>query len=394
MTVDLTNPDCALDQELVLRGVEESLGQSIFTPMSRLDPELMLREIAAATGYQFATAVRLDPALLLLQIRAALAGGGPSTTPRAATLGSYLGSFPNGLSGDGTVLTGLVYDADNEYACYWTNGGQTLTVLQPISGGPSNPDGFATSASTDGSIVVGYTAASDGFSRAVLWTNNGAPFVLDINEQATQGAAAEACSADGLTIVGHLNTDDGLLPARWSDGVLTVLAHPTNGGDARACSADGIKIVGFVFDDSRNSHAALWDGDVDPVQLPGGDFSAAYGVSSDGSIIVGSVTGDGAGRAVYWQDGTMFRFEEPPDTSNSGCTGISDDGTVAVGFGVISGVTRAMMWRNGVVTPLGVLSDLDPYSEANAVSRDGTTAVGDSNDASDNDITCFWILPT
>jgi len=93
--------------------------------------------------------------------------------------------------------------------------------------------------------------------------------------------------------------------------------------------------------------------------LDGGIFaSAAYGVSGDGSVVVGLGTSDSGG-AVIWDSGHGMRSLQSVLTSDYGldltgwtltrATGISADGTVIVGEGWHNGDSEA--WQ-AIIPPI------------------------------------------
>jgi probable HAF family extracellular repeat protein len=151
--------------------------------------------------------------------------------------------------------------------------------------------------------------------------------------------------------------------------------------------------------------------------LPGGDSSYAYGVSADGSVVVGnSFNTQQKSEAFRWtQEGGMVGLGWLPGGKDSGARGVSGDGTVVVGWssmldesrGEITGwwafqwtaagmqnlgagtaqkasadgsvivgthgeITKAYRWAPGGGAILGGVEDSDPRD----VSSDGTVVVG------------------
>jgi probable HAF family extracellular repeat protein len=107
--------------------------------------------------------------------------------------------------------------------------------------------------------------------------------------------------------------------------------------------------------------------DTDLGVLPGGSLSTiAEDVSANGSVVVGAgKAADGALEAFRWEDGVMSPLGRLPGQPDSRAYGVSADGTTIVGK---SG-DRAFRWKDGA------LSDLGP-GEAHDVSADGSTVVG------------------
>ena len=116
--------------------------------------------------------------------------------------------------------------------------------------------------------------------------------------------------------------------------------------------------------------------------LSGGSESRAYGVSTDGSVVVGygNIAG-GSSRAFRWTaGGGMADLGVLTGGSYSFASGVSKDGTAVVGYGDnAGGSSRAFRWTaGGGMADLGVLTG-GSYSYANGASTDGSVVVGKSN---------------
>ena len=123
--------------------------------------------------------------------------------------------------------------------------------------------------------------------------------------------------------------------------------------------------------------------------LPGGDFdSIAKDVSADGRVVVGMsiIFGDAADslslprfEAFRWEDGVMVGLGDlPGGPFYSQAAAVSADGSVVVGLSLISegGGSEAFQWRDGAMTGLGQLTPGEVYSRAEGVSADGSVIVG------------------
>lgn len=115
--------------------------------------------------------------------------------------------------------------------------------------------------------------------------------------------------------------------------------------------------------------------------LPGGGpLSYAWGVSADGSVVVGESDSAAGREAFMWQSGTMTGLGElPGGLFMSSALGVSADGTTIVGYsesGVSMGGYEAFVWRAGQMTPLGDLPGGLFWSFAFDVSADGQTIAG------------------
>ncbi len=120
--------------------------------------------------------------------------------------------------------------------------------------------------------------------------------------------------------------------------------------------------------------------------LAGGDFySKAYGLSADGSVVVGESHSASGWEALRWQNGLMTGLGCLPGSFfDSTGYGVSANGYVIVGKSSSgpAGQRQAFRWENGVMTGLGDLPGSSFYSAAYAISVDGSVVVGESRSAS------------
>lgn len=119
--------------------------------------------------------------------------------------------------------------------------------------------------------------------------------------------------------------------------------------------------------------------------LPGGSFSSmAQRVSFDGSVVVGEATTGSGAQAFRWTPSTgMVSLGNLPDHSfkSSAAIGVSSDGSVIVGNGDPAGegwkTRRGFRWtRTTGMVDIGSLNGSIRY-EAFGVSEDGACVVGD-----------------
>jgi uncharacterized membrane protein len=155
---------------------------------------------------------------------------------------------------------------------------------------------------------------------------------------------------------------------------------------AYGVSADGSTIVG-QSSSANGAEAFRWTaaGGMQPLgDLPGGPLyfeSVAYGISADGSTIVGYGTSGIGRKAVRWTAAGGMQ----PLGDNIGfpvdhySRGVSADGSTIVGFRYGQGAFR---WTaTGGMQPLGDLPGGIVYNAAYGVSADGWTIVGQSHSA-------------
>lgn len=151
---------------------------------------------------------------------------------------------------------------------------------------------------------------------------------------------------------------------------------------AYGVSADGSVVVG-QSDSDQGPQAFRWTnvaGMVGLGDLPGGEFSSlAYGVSADSSTVVGvSHSSDGL-QAFRWtkEDGMVGLGDLSGGIFDSRAYGVSSDGTVVVGLGSTDRGQRAFRWTsNEGMKELSLQSDGEFSTLATAVSADGSVVTG------------------
>ena len=216
--------------------------------------------------------------------------------------GGWFSSTARAASADGSVAVGFGYHGgaggyDRE-AFRWTEA-TGLVGLGYLSGSTKHSDAGAVSA--DGSVVVGRSMADLG-GEAFRWTEEDGMVGLGDLPGGEYSSTAYAVSADGQVVIGSsiVGIDPYGQPKyevfRWTeaDGMvgLGFYLGPENPHDV---SADGSVIVGelwgnrpFVWDEvhgPRELETILTEAGID---LTGWNLWTAYGVSADGTTIVGS----------------------------------------------------------------------------------------------------------
>jgi len=260
--------------------------------------------------------------------------------------------------------------------------------------GLGSRDSYVSGMSADGSIVVG-VRGNDG--PAFRWTADGGAVDIGSVSQQTK------ISRDGKVIVGSAQDAKGITSAAiWQGGTQwRTLGGTPNGrvqdntlSSAWGVSADGSVIVGLAWVKPTGGHGFRWDAVNGMVDL--GSFqnksSRASAVSGDGHVAVGwneNSTWDGALYSwigsMWWQG--MQRFLNPFGWIGQG-EGVNDSGSVIVGRGHPSFPRHAYRFTawDGAVIELGAIprgftpnvQDQEDQSIAFGVSDDGTVVVGSS----------------
>jgi probable HAF family extracellular repeat protein len=159
-----------------------------------------------------------------------------------------------------------------------------------------------------------------------------------------------------------------------------------SGSEAWGVSADGSVVVGSARNAAGKRRAFRWTaaGGMRDLGTLGGDESWAYGVSADGSVVVGwAANAAGYRRAFRWTAAGGMRDLGTLGGDESEATGVSADGSVVVGWARnAAGQDRAFRWTaaGGMedlnVTYASLLTDGSELYRANAISPDGRYIVG------------------
>jgi probable HAF family extracellular repeat protein len=158
---------------------------------------------------------------------------------------------------------------------------------------------------------------------------------------------------------------------------------------AYGVSADGSVVVGWSYSGDQLGYltweAFRWSAD-DGIQglgfLPGGPYarSGANAVSADGTTIVGqSISSNSMSEAFRWTAGGGMQplGDLPGGNFESQALGASADGSVVVGYGISADGQEAFRWTAaGGMQGLGDLPGGDYLSVAQAVSADGSVVAG------------------
>ncbi|MBR0567449.1 autotransporter domain-containing protein [Azoarcus sp. L1K30] len=215
---------------------------------------------------------------------------------------------------------------------------------------------------------------------------------------------ASGISGDGTVVAVTITKESHLEEAWWayryepvayrwteSEGLVALGTLGGTGGSsyASAVSADGKTIVGNSEDLAVAEHAYpykswvafRWTESTGMTRLgtlDGSTRSLAYGVSADGTVVVGAALGSSAWKAFRWTEtGGMVDLGTLGSAfANSEARAVSADGTVIVG----QSDARAFRWTQaeGMIN-LGVING-GFSSIAYGVSADGTVIVGTSDD--------------
>ena len=281
----------------------------------------------------------------------------------------YLASFGGGISATGQTTVGHDGIGNDSRAFLSTPTGGISGL--PLIDGALRTYSTALAVSSDGNTIVGQAARAPldngtNVSTAAVWKPVAAA------EAAKAANTRTYAQTDSTASLGAI--DIGFLP-----GGTTSIAN--------GVSADGSVVVGYsdaaetgvnyeIFEAFRWTQA---DGLVGLGWLPGGTkFSEAFGVSADGSTIVGVSSSAAGNQAFRWtQAEGMVGLGILPGATFARAQAISADKTTIIGYCTFSdGNNHAFRWTaaEGMVD-LGLMSG-DVFAEAKGLSADGSVIVG------------------
>ncbi|RLB01938.1 MAG: hypothetical protein DRG83_09330 [Deltaproteobacteria bacterium] len=325
----------------------------------------------------------------------------PPITPTITWLGLLPGAHDSSavdISADGKVVVGNASDSSGKpRAVIWVEGTGPMD-LGALGGRRS----FASRVSRDGTAVIGTAENEYRFMHGFRWTKFSG--MIDLGTLGGYRSTPCGISSDGSVIVGWAETSTGKWHAfRWTEAEGMVDLGTLGGEEscANAISADGSVIVGWAETSMGTSHAFRWteaQGMIDLGTL-GGANSGANGISADGSVVVGSAqTNTGTSHAFCWTEGGGMIDLGDLRGHGSFATLVSDNGDVVAGtyhFNALSPLTdKAFRWTKATgIVGLGTFNPSTwgvSYTTAYAISGDGLTIVGTSQDKQDQYRAFIW----
>lgn len=297
-------------------------------------------------------------------------------------------SYAHSLSADGGVAAGYSRMGNAYPGFTWTAAGGRYDFGLDLGMPPTTQ---AAGISGNGGTVVGAAWTTQNFfsERAFRWSGPGT--YQSLGTAGYPRSAAESVSGDGSVVVGRVEggpfTDFQFGQAfRWTPATgMQLLGHTRPGNvysRATDVSRDGGTIVGYSFDSGGFNDAFMWTpagGMATLPQLPGTPFpnSRAYGVTFDGSIIVG-ISGP-ANNAVMWRGGSVIDLGLPPGWTYSIARAVSDNGAV-----VAASINATVGQAAGVWTAGRGMEPLADFLTANGASIPMGWNLLDSYDVSGN----------
>lgn len=258
-------------------------------------------------------------------------------------------SCANAISADGSVAVGFCETVENQLsaeACYWTVDGGLVRMGLPAGVDETQ----ATGVNDDGSVITGVLSLHHdpmhGIAtelKAFRWTSGGGTVDIGSLNLANLSSTPVTVSGDGQIVAATKNTgvyETGDRAAIWTQfggwGVLGLLAGYTS-AIASQISRDGHTVVGTAinYGPPWGSRAVFWyygGPAVDICTLPGSDF-IGVGVSEDGAVIAGYYrAADFQFHGFRWTSDTgMVDIGLCEGSASNHVYGLSPDGSVIVG---------------------------------------------------------------
>ncbi len=147
------------------------------------------------------------------------------------------------------------------------------------------------------------------------------------------------------------------------------------GSEAYGVSGDGSTVVGASYASVGGRPVAFrWrsDGMISLGFLPGGGESTAWATSGNGEVVVGDAEASSGELLAFRWNASMSALPLAEYGTYSTGRDVNEDGTVVVGWGDRDGAHRALVWTNGVVATYG---SIDPLY-FNAVNPGGDVFAG------------------
>ena len=232
----------------------------------------------------------------------------------------------------------------------------------------------ANDATFDGSYIVG--DGNNGVSTSYVYNEqDGLSQVNSISNNSP--SSIKAISSDGSTSVGWYTNNN----TRYAMYTQNSQVHPIGlGGQwdvAYDVSGDGSSIVGF----SQNQAFELKNGNLNYLGfLNGGWRSVATRISSDGSTITGYGQSSNGNEAFIYQNGVMMILNDnSTDITADEAWGISGDGTIIVGNGTANSYGRQpFVYKDNEVLKLGTIPSIPIINgyDVFGISDSGHHAIG------------------
>lgn len=314
--------------------------------------------------------------------------------------GGMFYSTPTDLSSDGTVVVGQAVSGDGWVAFRWTAGGG-MQSLGDLPGGAVSSVAFGVS--PDGTAATGWSESGTNQREAFVWTGSGMVGLGDL-AGGSYFSSGRGITNGGTAVIGAASNSMGWEPFRWTQGgSMQGLGdlNDDNNTSVMAVSGDCTYYAGTGGSSPSLAYRGRVGGSKQTLgDLPGGtSSSSAYGISNNGSYVVGGSNSFNGSEAFFWSEATGMQAlgDLQGGRFTSSAWGVTDDGRYIVGSGHSSNGYRAVLWdRNGQVHDLNTyltnrginLGDWKLESAVN-ITPDGSAIIGSGTNPEGN--TEAWI---
>jgi probable HAF family extracellular repeat protein len=207
---------------------------------------------------------------------------------------------------------------------------------------------------SDSGVIVGYAQVPNGdthsFSTTLSTTSGGT--VTDWNGSASESQAYGVNSAGQITGTSYI--DGQAHGTIWSAGGITDLG---DGSYATAINNSGEAAGGNGQSFVENKGVITELG-----TLAGGNWSSAYGINAQGTVVGYGNVGGGAFEAFVWNAGSGLTALGTLGGSSSYATAINDLGQIVGHSTIADGYDNAFVDSNGVLRDLGTLGGGNSYA--------------------------------
>ncbi len=197
--------------------------------------------------------------------------------------------------------------------------------------------------------AAGWSTTAMGDTQAFLSGSGGLSGLSTVN-----GADSYAFGInDSGVVTGTFYVNGQSHGAIWEGSSVTDVGQNTYG---QAINDAGVVVGG-------NGQAFVYSsGSMDTLgYLPGGDWSAAYGINNLGEVVGYGTVAPGVFRAFYWNGLGLVQLGTLGG-STSYATGVNDFGAIVGGSTTVGGYMNAFVYQEGSMTNLGTLGGKTSYA--------------------------------